>query len=192
MLLTPKSRQGFGLIETLIASGIVVMVAASSVGLSSMIIRRTTAFDEQIVGQHLAAEAVEIAHWVRGSMLSDSNPSTIWSSGFLNAGPGGTGTPLNCPIPANPISPSAPVCGVSPKRSGSAANTNTFDNFGFTQPGTPDVITLNNRQFTRRIYFDKPDPADSNVMAMRVVVSNDEDKIVSDIETQLTNWKEVK
>ncbi len=74
-----RSRPGFGLIEALIASGIIVMVAAASVGLSTLILRNTVNFDDQIIVSNLASEAIEIAHWVRDYNISDGAPDTEWN-----------------------------------------------------------------------------------------------------------------
>jgi type II secretory pathway pseudopilin PulG len=182
-----KRRQaGFGLLEAVIASGLLVVLASVTVGTTTLIIQKTGSFDDQIVASNLAESGIEMAHVVRDEALNDNNPNTIWSTGFTR--------PLNSPTATDftlcdksVTSPSSDLatddsCGVDL----SSPNLPTFKN------GQDDII-LNNVDYVRRIYFQPNSKDPNNIYDVRSIVYRKDGTQLSklaDISAQLTNWKD--
>lgn len=76
------TKKGFSLIETVIASGILVMVAGASLTLSNTVIKGNQNLADRTHALYLAVEALEVAQNTRDSNYIDENPNTIWSTGL--------------------------------------------------------------------------------------------------------------
>lgn len=156
-----KTRSGFGLMEALIASGIIVMLASTSVGLSSVVIRKTAGFNDQIVANNLAAEPIEVAHYFRDKNINDGSSATIWSTGM-------TPPTLTC-IPTSP-------CGLN--------RTSTPPSF----ISTPITANVNGKDYIQMVDFSSPD---SNSLNIHVIVRDGDDTAtLAELSSVITNWKE--
>ena len=162
-------KQGFGLIETLIASGIVAMLGVASVGLSNSIMNNNRLGYRKIIATNLSSEAIEVAHWIRDRNVSDNDPDTDW---FFTRN-----TTINFDI--NSCKETAP-CGIYPisrSQLSAAAQDFYFDT-------DPDTITLNNTNYVREIIASRI--GNELNLTVRVKVNNTELAAVSSV---LTNWK---
>ncbi len=185
-------KSGFGLLEAVVASGILVVLASVTVGTSTLIIQKTGSFDDKIVASNLAESGIETAHIVRDRMLNDNNPATSWSTGFTLDSNGVT---LNCnTIPSNPTKgDGSSACGILPSDDQLiSSNADQLSKIGF--DNSADTIERNGINYTRKIYFQKDATDPDNIYEMRVVVYRNDgsstDKPIADISAKLTNWKE--
>ena len=79
-----KLNSGFGLLEALVASAILVMFAAGVVVLGNISLRNTVINKHKLQASYLAQDAIEIVRNVRDSNWVDGNPDTIWNTGISN------------------------------------------------------------------------------------------------------------
>jgi hypothetical protein len=182
-------RGGFGLLEAVIASGILVILASVSVGLSTVIIKGSSSYDPKIVANNLAQTGIEAAYAARQQSLNDNNSITAWSNGFINGkNSGGVNISLTC-NDINNISSGG--CGIyqSEKSIINSINGTGGDVSQIYFTNQPDSITYNDTAFTRKIFFQKVDDNKFNVRS--VVFEADNTSLpLADISVQLTNWKE--
>ena len=89
-----RARRGFGLIEVVIASGILVIVAGASLALSNTVAKGNLVLADRTAANFLAVEGIEAVHQLRDTNFIDQNPSTIWNSG-LDTGTYGLTPPNN-------------------------------------------------------------------------------------------------
>lgn len=83
-----RNRKAFSLIEAVIASGILAMVAGASLTLGITVIRGSQTLADRTQALYLVTEALEVATNVRDTNYIDEDPSTGWNSGM---GPGNYG-----------------------------------------------------------------------------------------------------
>lgn len=154
---------GFGLIETLIACGIVAMIGAASAGLSNSIIKNNRLGYQKIIATNLASEAIEIAHWIRDKNTSDGLDTTDWLSS-------GSAVDLkNCS-----------ECGITPiSRDALGASVQEFK-----YDADPDNITINGVGYIRKIKTSYS----NNELNITVSVTGN-GVLLSEISSVLTNWK---
>lgn len=199
MLQLTRKKPGFGLLEAVIASGIIVILSSVTVGISHVVVTNSSGFDNKIVAANLAESGIEVAYSIRDYNLNDGKPETGWDHGFTHqqdpANPTAYQPSLNCPGPG--AGSTAPVtvsslgasCGLSidDKIIGNSPTANLF----YVNKGTdPQVINYNNTDFIREIFLG-PDPTNNNIYKVRSIVFLKSDgSMLSDVSTQLTNWKD--
>lgn len=179
-------KNGFGLIEALIASGIVALVATASVALSTTILHNSSTSYDQLVASRLASQAIEAARWIRDRNLSDGDVTTTWNYLSTNQ-PGQTDQTASLPCDNCDILPSSLV----------ALETTTAPSFYYTTSPAPIIIqsgTGVTRTYYRQMKIKKDATDADNILDIEVVVSknNDYSDPLADIATQLTNWKGIK
>lgn len=79
-----QKQSGFGILEALIASGIIAIFAAGIVILGNMSLRSVVINKHRLQAAYLAQEAVEIVKNIRDSNWVDGNPDTDWKDGLVN------------------------------------------------------------------------------------------------------------
>ena len=171
-----QTHKGFGLIEALVASGIVAMLAAGSVALSATILNNTRTSYDQLVGTRLAMQAIEGARWIRDRNVNDEVSTTIWNTLISSD----TGSPLTtcgtCTL--EPVIPSR-TSGVY------------YSDFGSQEITV--MAGLVAHTFERKITITK-DPATPDIMTITVTVDKKRPdgsfSRVANITTQLTSWKQ--
>lgn len=161
---------GFGLIETLIACGIVAMMGAASVGLSNSIIKNNRLGYQKIIATNLASEAIEIAHWIRDKNTSDGLDTTDWLS---------SGNPINLNL--NSCTAADP-CGINPVERSALATASA----GFYYTQSPDTITVDNIDYVREIAVNYADNGNELKITAKVSVNNNS---LAEVSSVLTNWK---
>lgn len=184
---TRHIHKGFGLIEALVASGIVAMLAAGSVALSATILNNTRTSYDQLVGTRLAMQAIEGARWIRDRNISDGNKGannadviTDWN----------TLRSLDTDTAGNPVS-TCNTCILDPviPTSASGVYYANFDSQVITVQATPSSVA---HIFERKISIDI-DPLVPDIMTITVTVDkkrpDGSSPRVANISTQLTNWK---
>lgn len=72
------ANKSFGLIEALIAGGILTLVASGAVVLNAQVVRNTALLADRLVAFEWAQEGLEIVRQIRDSNLIDGNPETDW------------------------------------------------------------------------------------------------------------------
>ena len=77
-----ETNFGFGILEALIASGIIAFFAAGIVVLGNMTLRSVVINKHRLQAAYLAQEAVEGLKNIRDSNWLDKNPSTTWEQGL--------------------------------------------------------------------------------------------------------------
>lgn len=83
-----KCRQlenGFGVLEALVASGIMAVFAAGVVLLGVITVRSTVINKHRLQAAYLAQEAVEASRNIRDTNWVDENPETSWDQNFPQA-----------------------------------------------------------------------------------------------------------
>ncbi|GEM_PF-3591960 len=93
-------KQGFGILETLLASGVLITVVSAVVGLGSAAVRAGQGAADRQIAYHLANEAVEIMRQTRDSRWIDGNGQTTWN--VDDAGAGVLGFCTEFPVQGNP------------------------------------------------------------------------------------------
>lgn len=171
-------KKGFGLLEALIASGIIIMIATASIGLANVISKNTINFSDVLIADSLASEALDIASLMRDQFKNDGDSTKPWSYGYTN---NRTGASISC------LSSGEGICKIDPARSNFDSNTNFyFDDDG---SETIDIGSGDNlKQFTREIKIDPV--ADIEGYQFKVTVKKiGETNALSEVSTILTNWK---
>ncbi len=77
-LITHHLGRGFGILETLLASGVLITVVSAVVGLGSAALRAGQGAADRQIAYHLANEAVEIMRQTRDSRWIDGKGLTTW------------------------------------------------------------------------------------------------------------------
>lgn len=75
-----KKNLGFGLLEVVIATGILTLVITSSLALSRMAIKSSVVSLERVQAYNLAQEGVELVREIRDSAWIDNNKDTTWNN----------------------------------------------------------------------------------------------------------------
>lgn len=182
------TRKGFGLLEALIASGIIIMIATASIGLANVIVKSTTNFNQIIVADNLASEAIEVAHQMRDYYLNDGDPETDWSQGFQKDGTGIKN--LGCKAYASAKGDDTEKsCYIDQE---DALSYDIGTKFTFNDGNSLKQVTVGEldqtMSFQRKIYIDKI--PDKDAYEMRVIVRRaGETENLADVSTTLTNWK---
>lgn len=159
-------KPGFGLAEALVGSGIVVMVAAGSVGLGNSILKNTRLFSDQIVASNLAAEPIELIHYIRNKNI-DANRE--WFIGLQDC---------------------QESCKINPIRS--EKQYTQLENLVLAKG--VDTIVQNDLTYKRKTTI-KLDVERQKIDVIVTVTSNDASGLnesVTKFNTTLTNWKVVK
>lgn len=174
-----KTRAGFGLLEALIASGIIIMVSTASVGLANGIIKSTATFNDRIVADNLATEAIEVAFWMRDNYINDNDTTTAWDYGFKNDD---TPTTLSCNNNTRP-------CDIYP------VNSRVGNLYFKDKDDENSAISIGRKDYVRKIWAVR-DSTNENIYKIQVKVFRQEDlalpspEPLSDLQTIITNWKE--
>lgn len=77
-----NQKSGFGLIEVVIASGILVLIAGGSLALSKTVLNGTIKLSDRTAASYLAVESIELVEEIRDTNYIDENPATVWNSGL--------------------------------------------------------------------------------------------------------------
>lgn len=72
-------KRAFSLIEVVVASGILIIVAGASVALSNNVLRGSQTLSERTAATYLAVEGLENAQRERDTAYIDGNPNTGWA-----------------------------------------------------------------------------------------------------------------
>lgn len=75
-----KIYSGFGLVEALVATGIIALVSASALSLVSLNSKGTRQLSQKIIAKNLAAEALEAVRVTRDSIYVKNDPAVTWQS----------------------------------------------------------------------------------------------------------------
>lgn len=196
-----KKRPGFGLLEAVIASGVIVVLSSVAVGVSHVVITNSNDFDAKIVASDLAQSGIEAAYTIRDKNLNDGDPDTAWDDGFVHTQASSNPSELlNC----DEFPQIFPAIAVLKNSLGRSCQLSVNDKTWMDNSSTdihylnagvnPQILRYNNKAFYRDIFI-KPDPNNANIVEIRSIVfvdSEDPGKVVvmSDISAQLTNWKD--
>lgn len=176
---TARSHTGFGLIEALVASGIVAMLAAGSVALSATILNNTRTSYDQLVGTRLAMQAIEGARWIRDENVSDKNGDTKWND--LTSYDSGS---------RDQVTGECKPCTLGSKTDVSAL----IPYYSSTTPSDITVMAGSVAHTFKRQITITNDPATPDVMTITVSVdkkrADGSFSRVANITTQLTSWKQ--
>lgn len=94
-----KKNYGFGLIETVIAVGILTMVTGASLTLTNAVIRNNIVSQHRTIASFITQEGIERVRNIYSTNLIDENPATIWSDRLIGgASPLGSNYKLSCYI----------------------------------------------------------------------------------------------
>jgi Tfp pilus assembly protein PilV len=75
-------RNGFGLLEVVVAVGIVILVVAAVVSLSQFVLRGYVTVGARTTAYQLAQQGVEVARAIRDTGTLDAKPNTYWDTGL--------------------------------------------------------------------------------------------------------------
>lgn len=89
-------QHGFGILEAIVASGIIAMVAGGAVMLNSQVIRNTSLLADRLVAFEWAQEGIEIVRQIRDSNLIDGRPETDWKCFNPDINPLPSSTSFDC------------------------------------------------------------------------------------------------
>lgn len=143
MMLAKKN--GFGLIEVLIASTIIVTILAALVSVGRMTLRSSVATQQRAVAMQLAQEGIEIVREMRDTNWVDGDNATEWNS-LVNSG--STWRTVD-------ISPGTPKK-YQIKYIISGTWTSRFSLSELTQSSDPgEKLTIDGSDFTRKIILDR-------------------------------------
>lgn len=78
------SQFGFGILEVLIASAIISMVATASLILGTFVLRSANINKHRLQASYLASEAVESVRNFRDNLWMDNNNVTTWDNSIRN------------------------------------------------------------------------------------------------------------
>ena len=78
-----NKNQAFGLIETIMASGIIVVVVGAMTLVSSIVLKSSRQTSEDLMANYLIHEVFESARQIRGTNYIDQDPETGWDNGLL-------------------------------------------------------------------------------------------------------------
>lgn len=181
---TRPTHQGFGLLEVVIASGILAMVVGAATSLIRSSLRRTILASDRTVAMNLAQASIEQLRSARDSTFIDQNPATNWDAHL----------PVSCDVqlPAT-VNQACSLKITLPQ--GAAGWPNPDPTIGV------DTVTEGNQTFHREIYISVP-PASylqstgivgvnvqDVVRKVNVIVRWDNDTQAVESETYLTNWR---
>ena len=160
-------RRGFGLVEALVASGIIVVLASAATSLTFSVQRNTGHLTDRIIADNLGAEAIEVVRAIRYYNLNDNDPLTSWKNGLESCASGcaidnSDRADLDNPITEFTLEPTSP------------------DTISITR-GTGDI------NYLRYIFIQNNNP-DSITVNVKVTDSTGS-KEYSNISTILTNWR---
>ncbi len=77
-MMQSRSKRGFGIIEVLVAAGIIALVGGGVVTLNSSVLRNTALLADRLTAFEWAQEGIEVARQIRDSNLIDNRPETDW------------------------------------------------------------------------------------------------------------------
>lgn len=72
------NQRGFGIIEVLVAAGIIALVGGGVVTLNNSVLRNTALLADRLVAFEWAQEGIEVTRQIRDSNLIDEDPATDW------------------------------------------------------------------------------------------------------------------
>lgn len=84
---TKNYSKGFGLLEVVLAAGILVIVIGATVALGNVAIKNSVISQDRTQAYNLAQEGLEIVRNVRDNAWIDSDPNTTFASVLTNGGP---------------------------------------------------------------------------------------------------------
>ena len=183
-----KKTNGFGLLEVLIASSIILIVILSLAAVSNSTLRSTYQIDERAQAINLAQEGIEVVRQIRDTNWIDQKTETKWSDIALV--PGFSWTNVGAVSPASRFSIGFND-GLAPNRL-----------YLYHETGASQTVTLNGSKFTRMIFFDNVgslvpgvtcdsiNPSDKSGCAIKatatVITPSGTQFSVSEV---LTNWR---
>ena len=182
-----KKSRGFGLIETLVACAILILICGSLLAINVLVTRDIVFARGRSVAFNLAQEGIESVRQIRDTNLVDRQDTTNWNTFVCSA----TGlSPLDY----------TSVYKVTQGRLNACYPGNTISRIALTSDSAGEPIIIGSVTYTRKISFMVPaiDPAISNATitsanAVRVKVQVDwtENGSGHTIQTTelLTNWK---
>lgn len=132
-------KKGFGILEVLIASTIIITILGALVTVGTMAINTNEQLLAKAQATNLAQEGIEMVRQIRDTNWIDNDNSTAWNS-FVWGGSVSTPT-LNIPTDSQNYKLSQ---NVNNKRWG----------LDPVNPDQPEEITVGNTKYTRSIYFD--------------------------------------
>lgn len=92
-----KQFNGFGLIETVIAVGILTMVTGASLALTNAVIRNNIVSQQRTIASFTTQEGIERVRNIYSTNLIDENPATTWGDRLIGgASPLGSNYKLSC------------------------------------------------------------------------------------------------
>lgn len=130
-----RAQRGFGLLEVILASGVLAMVVGAAVGLVRSSLRRTTIGLERSVAMNLAQEPIEQLRSIRDSVYIDGINNT-WADSWPSS------TQTDC----QQLTTQCPVFRVTSKSGGGWQ----------VQPGAEPPIGVNGQEFHREVYITTP------------------------------------
>ena len=138
-----RAQRGFGLLEVILASGVLAMVVGAAVGLVRSSLRRTTIGLERSVAMNLAQEPIEQLRSARDSIFIDQvvingQPNT-WKESWP------TSSQNLCEVLITDSNPTCSVFRVTEKSGG-----------GWQINSGNESISLNGQTYTREVYISTP------------------------------------
>lgn len=175
-----SSQRGFGLLEVVLASGVLAMVVGAAVGLVRSSLRRTVIGLERTVAMNLAQEPIEQLRSARDSVHIDGRVNT-WTDGW-----GAAGT-TSC---TGSIVDTQPACSFRV----------SYDSQGWRVQGGIEEIVVDGQAFQREVYISVPSGTAASVglssgddaelaRKVHVIVRWDANTQAVEAATILTNWR---
>ena len=78
-----KKQSAFGLIETILASGILIVVVGALALISSVVLKSSRQTSEDLMANYLIYDVFESARQIRGTNYIDEDPNTSWDNGLV-------------------------------------------------------------------------------------------------------------
>lgn len=191
-----KKSRGFGLLETLVACAILIVVCGALLAINVIIVRDIAFVRGRSVAFGLAQEAIESVRQNRDSNLIDGNQATNWNTFVCNQSTTPNLSPPNIngtnyyKITALSASSTSNCYGTTPRITLVSDTTRAGED-----------IVIGPVKYTRKIYFvqsgvnpdinDSPGVTEANAIRMVVEISWTESGSSHKIEMRelLTNWK---
>lgn len=77
-----SKKSGFGLLEVVLAAGILIIVIGATVTLANMAVKNSVISMDRTQAYNLAREGMELVRSIRDTAWIDGNPTTDWQSGL--------------------------------------------------------------------------------------------------------------
>lgn len=189
-----KKLKAFGLIETLVACAILIVITGALLAINVMIMADITFSKNRAVAFNLAQEAIESARQIRDTNLIDSDQKTNWDTFVCNQS-----TPPNLKRPSTSAAKQYYI--VSAGKFSACYGDKIRLALIPDQPGRGEDIKADVTTFNRKVYFQSsgvspqvgssPAVTEANAIRMVAQVNWIENGKIRQIEVKelLTNWK---